>query len=140
MRRIAAACLLGAALVLAASCGSGSSTTTPRTQTGTINLTSANSSAGSGNLEAEVVSFLFQPDGAGPAETGSSTGTRTLTWSDAIMWARCSGDSQSCHWYSGSAPRCLRAGRRVQVAWVETRPAGDAPGQQLLAWMKCLGS
>jgi len=118
--------------MLAASCGSGSSTATPHTQTGTITLTP-------GKLGPEVVSFLFRPDGAGPDQTGSSTGTRTLTWSDAIMWARCSGGSQSCHWYSGSAPRCLRAGRRVQVAWVETRPVGDAPGQQLLAWMKCLG-
>jgi len=53
-------------------------------------------------------------------------------------WAVCRRE-HDCHWFgTGSAPRCLRAGARVQLAFVDTKPVAGGPGTQLLAWLKCL--
>jgi hypothetical protein len=122
------------ALALAAcACGGGSATTAPHIQAGEVAVTTGPGSLG------RTVGFVFRPDGAPARQSGSATGTRALQWSDVTPWAVCGRRGRDCRWFeTDTPPRCMRVGARVQVGWVDTKPVDEAPGSQLLAWVKCL--
>ncbi len=131
MRLLCAWCVLAGLIVLTPSCGGGTAVS-PQLQDGTVKFTAGDRS--------HSFSFVFQPDGASPTQSGADNGTRALHWPVTIDWARCDAQGEGCDSYeTDSAPRCLHGGARIRLAWVQTKPMADTPGQQLLAWMKCLG-
>jgi hypothetical protein len=122
-RYLAVGVVLGIAVTYAAAAFSGSKGVGPYVQTGTLQVV---------NLSG----FVFRPDGGWKVQDGPSTGTRPMTWNDSEV-GECDDQGNNCHWFEGMRPRCIRAGARVQVAWVNA-DNGDFSEQKTL-WLRCLG-
>ena len=80
-------------------------------------------------LSADGRSLSFKPD-RGKAAPGSSAKVQGYRVSD-VQWR-----DEANVWNTG-IPSCLSVERRIQVGIVHTRPAGDAPGVSLIAWIRC---
>lgn len=72
--------------------------------------------------------IAFQPSGA---SVGTSYG-----WSSATEWQSADGT-----WHDGGLPTCTAPTDRgrtiVTIGVVTAQPVGDAPGTDLIAWLKC---